>query len=203
MLEAAPATETMILSSPQPATVLVALALLAAFYALGFGPALALVSRWRLPPRYLGPLSAAASALLAYLLFWTTYLAPTWRSRAVALSYVLSAGVAALLLRNAATRSLLRRRDAWLGPVVGALVTGAYLGFLFLTNVTANFRFSWELPADNLVPAFFATRLIEARPLPTPPPPLWPENRASERPPLQAAVVVALSPFTRGVVDAD
>lgn len=181
--------------------VLEGLALVLGFLALGLGPALFL-QRWtELPQRYLCLLTLLVTCVSSYVIFWISFFLPDARLPAVAVALAIS-GV--LLVVAAPVRLLvatLGRRSAWALPLATALLGAACLWPLMRAGPGVNDRFAWKLPSDNILPGLFAHRVVLHGSTVRPVPPLWPDgDRASERPPLQAAVVVAVGSLVPGIV---
>jgi hypothetical protein len=170
-----------------------------AFHALGIGPALVL-RRWTaLPWRSLGLLTFVATALVSYAVFWMAFLAPTWRLPAVGATVCAGLAAGTIAIRRSGL-SPLRSPDVWRPPLVTALVAVLYLLPLLLGGPAINDRLAWKLPSDNILPGLFAHRVVLHASTARPVPPLWPDgDRASERPPLQAAIVVAVGSLVPGL----
>ena len=80
------------------------------------------------------------------------------------------------------------------------MLAAIYVAPLLLGGPGVNERFTWTLPSDNILPALFAHRVVARASTDRPVPPLWPDgDRASERPPLQAAIVVAVGSLVPGI----
>jgi hypothetical protein len=176
------------------------LALVLGFIALGLGPALFL-QRWTdLPQRYLCLLTLLATCVLSYIIFWVSFFFPDARLPAVAVALAIS-GV--LLVVAAPVRvhlATLGRRSTWALSLATALLGAACVWPLLRAGPGVNDRFAWKLPSDNILPGLFAHRVVLHGSTVRPVPPLWPGgDRASERPPLQAAVVVAVGSLVPGI----
>jgi hypothetical protein len=173
----------------------------AAVILFGFGSGL---GTWlhrgsRLPGWFWLPLVSAAACLVSYLLFWVYFLSPEAGRIASWVSWGASVAAFVWLVRDADTRVLLRQRDAWLPGLLTALVMASYLASAFAVPIDINQRFRFPMPADNVLPRMFAERLYDGRyGLGVPPAPLDVDWRSSDRPPLQAAVIVAALPLRVG-----
>ena len=174
------------------------LVLFVAFHALGLGPALWLRARTRLPARHLALLIAASTAVVSYGIFWIAIVAPRLRSASVAAGLTASIALAASMRWGGRPWQRLGR-EAWLPAVLAGALAAAWLAPLIAAPPPINHRLAWELPADNVLPGLFAARVMRGEALARPMPPLWADgDRATERPPLQTAVVIGLSPLLRG-----
>ena len=174
--------------------------LLLSLHLLGLGPALLLWRRLELPPRYVAPLAVAATALVSYIVFWSTFVAPSARMPAVGAAVLASLVGLAIAGRDPDVRAALRSLSVW----APSLAAGAYallcLWPFLAGGAAVNERFAWKLPSDNILPAILADRVVLGASVARPVPPLWPNgDRTSERPPLQAAIVVAVGSTVRGV----
>jgi hypothetical protein len=177
-------------------------ALVLGFHALGLGPALLLRRSTDLPWRYVYLLTLLATCLLSYAIFWISFFLPSARLPVVAVAL----GISGLLTITAVPPRLMlatmRRRPLWALPLATALFATACLWPLLRTGPGVNDRFAWKLPSDNILPGLLANRVVLRASTVRPVPPLWPNgDRASERPPLQAAVVVAVGSLLPGVTD--
>lgn len=148
------------------------------------GPGSWLVQRLALPPAFAVPLGFAAFATGAYGGFFLWYAAP-WAGRSFALAWF-AAGIALTAVR----------RRVWtlaaLAPGLLALALGAlWLGVLVAGGRPPEDRFLWTLPVDNRLPALFAQKLAGGES----PTPLIGDWLSSDRPPLAAALHLALPPF--------
>jgi hypothetical protein len=180
------------------ATLTTGILLFIGFHALGLGPALLLRRRLALPQRFLGPLTAACTAAVSYAVFWIALIAPGARLAAVALFLVASLAVAAAALRSGQLRPALIPAS-WLPPVLGGVLAVVYLAPVITSGPDVNHRLTWTLPSDNVLPGLFAWRIVQRGDPTVPAPPLKPgADQATERPPLQAAVVVAVGSMVRG-----
>jgi hypothetical protein len=180
-------------------TLVTGLLVVIAFQALGLGPALLLRSWAALPWRFVTLLTLGATATFSYGIFWIAFLAPALRLPIVGASLAASLAAAAIAVRRSGLAPL-RQRDVWGPPLVTALLTVIYVCPLLIGGPGVNDRLAWKLPSDNILPGFFAHRVVLGASTERPVPPLWPGgDRASERPPLQAAVVVAVGSFAPGI----
>ena len=182
------------------ATLVTAGMVIVAFHALGIGPALVLRSWTALPWRFVALLSLLATSVLSYAVFWIAFVVPFLRLPLV--GGVLIASIAVGLVawyRGGGWAGVSTVMAA--GPAVAAtLVAAAYVTPLLLGGPGVNDRFTWKLPSDNILPGLFAHRVVLGGSTARPVQPLWPDgDRASERPPLQAAVVVAVGSMVPGI----
>ena len=180
-------------------TLVTGLLVVAAVQALGLGPALLLRAWAALPWRFLALLTLLATAVLSYAIFWIAFLAPAVRLPLVGVTLCASLAAGVVALRRCGLGPF-RRRDVWGPPLATALLTAIYVCPTLLGGPGINDRLAWTLPSDNILPGLFAYRVVRHASTERPVPPLWPHgDRASERPPLQAAVVVAAGSFVPGV----
>jgi hypothetical protein len=171
----------------------------AAFHALGLGPALLLRSWTALPWRFLALLTLLVTALLSFGVFWIAFVAPVVRLPVVGATLCVSVAAGAFALRRSGLAPL-QRRDVWGPPLATALLTAIYVCPLLLGGPGINDRLAWKLPSDNILPGLLAYRVVLRASTERPVPPLWPRgDRASERPPLQAAVVVTAGSLVPGI----
>jgi len=166
--------------------------------ALGLWPGTLTVRALRLPAAFWMPVTLAASALVAYVLFWIFFLWPRAGEPIALSALVLGVGGWLWCLESPAVRASLRDPDAWLPGLLALLLLVAYLAHLAWPDVRAWERFTIPIPAgDNLVPNWLAERIYNGYYHLTTPPPLsttfW-VTRSSDRPPLLAAIVVSLRP---------
>jgi hypothetical protein len=180
-------------------TFLTGVALVLGFYALGLGPALFL-QRWTdLPSRYVSLLTLLATCVLSYVIFWIAFFAPDARLPIVAVALAISGWLVVVAAPGRVLVATLSRPSVWALPLAAAFFAAACLWPLLRDGPEVNDRFAWKLPADNILPGLFAYRVVEHASTVRPVPPLWPDgDRASERPPLQAAVVVAVGSLVPG-----
>jgi len=181
-------------------SLLTGVTLFCAFQLLGAGLAIRLAAWADLPPRFFAVLTSVSTAGLSYGLFWLSYLAPELRSTAVGACAAVSLGSLSLALRHPQSRALLFSRESLL-PF--ALTGGLCVAWLppLLSGPPINHRIGWELPSDNILPGLVAYNVLTSQGVA--PKPLLGDggDRASERPPLQAAVVVAVGTLVRGSND--
>jgi hypothetical protein len=179
-------------------TVITVVLVIAAFHALGVGPALVLRSWTALPWRFLALLSLLATSILSYGVFWISFAVPWLRLPLVGGVTCASVAVGAVAWYRA-RRGVEHRGGG--GPALAATVGAAiYVTPLLLGGPAVNDRFTWKLPSDNILPGLFAHRVVVGDSTVRPVPPLWPGgDRASERPPLQAAVVVTVGSMVPGL----
>ncbi|MEO5822194.1 MAG: hypothetical protein ABIT71_16945 [Vicinamibacteraceae bacterium] len=175
-----------------------ALALFVGFQILGLGLALRLRVLADLPPRFLGLLITASTALLSYGVFYVAVILPSMRSAAVVAVTLASVLATAAFLRTGAARAALLTPTAWLPQLLAGLLAAIYLWPVLAAGPAINDRLTWTLPSDNILPGLFAHRIMTT---------VGPErtaglgptgDHASERPPLQAAVVVTVGSMVRG-----
>jgi hypothetical protein len=168
-------------------------------HALGLGPAILLRRRTALPPRFIGALAVGATAVVAYAIFWIAFVVPPARLALVGAALLTSVAIGARTCRQPGVLAELRAPAAWGPAVIGAAVAAIYLLPLLAGGPLVNDRLAWKLPSDNIVPALVASRIVEGTSTARPVPPLWPGgDRASERPPLQAAVVLSVGGLVPG-----
>jgi hypothetical protein len=181
-------------------TLSMAVTLWVGLYAIGLGPALEL-RRWTgLPLRFVGLLAMLSTAVVSYAVFWIAFGAPRTRLAVVAAALLVSVALAIRHLRVAADRRDMRRTTVWGPPALVGILAMVYLSPLLIGGPGVNDRFTWKLPSDNILPGLFAHRVVLGGSTVRPVPPLWPNgDRASERPPLQAAVVVTVGSVFPGI----
>jgi hypothetical protein len=168
---------------------------------LGAGPGTAWLRGWRLPAYYWLPLTLTSACLVSYGLFWIYFFDA--RTGHVAALVCWWASVAMLLWQLSRTRrsaapvaAMLRDRDAWLPLLLMLTLTVAYLFLLFARDAPVNTRFTWHLPPDNIIPQLLALRIAPEAPASQPQSPfLVADWLSSDRPPLEAAIVLAVRPF--------
>jgi len=156
------------------------------------------VRRLRLPPVFLAPLVFAAGSIAAYAVLWAYFFDPRAGRAAWTVLVLLNATwLGPRLYRGWRGEGF--APDAWMPFALTALVTAACVGYLAWAGVSPPRRFTIALPvADHLVPQLFADRL--AKGLREEPQPLAPLTtfalitQTSDRPPLQAGVVLAARP---------
>jgi hypothetical protein len=176
-------------------------ALFVGFHLLGAGLAVRLAAWADLRPRFLVALTSMATAALAYGVFWIAYLAPRLRSAAVLAVLAASCASLGLAWLRPADRARLFAFEAWLPAVLSGILCVAWLPPL-LEGLPINQRVEGRaLPSDNILPGLIAYTVVSApggalRPLLD-----VSGDRASERPPLQAAVTVAVGTLVRGTDD--
>jgi hypothetical protein len=181
-------------------TLATGLVLFLAFHLLGLGPALLVWRRLALPPGFVGVLATAASALLSYVVFWIAFFAPRTRLPVLGAIGLASLAAAVLAGRDLEVRRALRRPATWAPSLAAGTYTLLVLWPILAGGPAVNDRFAWKLPADNIVPAILAERVVFGASVVRPVPPLSEGgDRASERPPLQAAIVVAIGSAVRGL----
>jgi hypothetical protein len=165
----------------------------------GLGLGLWTTRRLRLPPIFVPAVVFASACLQAYLLFFVWFFSP--RAGTQLTRAVLAASVAWALYLLRPLESVRPRREPLLA--IGQMLLVAYGFLLVLTAVPvpAAQRFSFSLPIDDSLPRFLADRFsFGLFQWVTPQPSLGGHYQASDRPPLQAAVVVivrALLPIDR------
>jgi hypothetical protein len=176
------------------------LALWIGLHAFGLGPAILLRRRAALPLRFLGPLAVALTATIAYGIFLIAFVVPPARLALVGAALLASLALTAWAGRRPGTLAELRAPAAWGPAALGGALAVIYLLPLLAGGPIVNDRFAWKLPSDNILPAIVADRVVLRTSTERPVPPLWPDgDRASERPPLQAAVVVTVGTLVPGI----
>jgi hypothetical protein len=180
------------------------------FVLLGLVPGLALTRALRLPAAFCTPMVFATSSAIAYALFWLFFFWPTQAALIASFVLILSvAGVFGAALFSDLLR-VLRERDVWLPGALMFTLTCAYLAYLFWAGVPVDQRFTVPLlPEDNLFPLYLADRFFYRYTFdPAPQAPLTTfilPTKSSDRPPLQAAVVLAVRALSliepRGRID--
>jgi hypothetical protein len=164
----------------------------------GIGPATVLLRAGRLPASLWLPLTFLLASAASYGV-WCAYVVDPTFGRAISLGMwlvsVASFGWTIARSPDApAIRETLRRRDAWLPATLTIALTFAYLCLLSARTASPNDRFTWSLPPDNDIPRLLAVRMeqpVASRPDGF----LLGDWRSSDRPPLQAGIVLALRPF--------
>jgi hypothetical protein len=180
-------------------SVATAIVLFVGFQVLGLGLALRVRAAADLPPRFLGLLITASTALLSYGVFWVAVLMPSMRSVVVAAVTAVSALVTAAALRTGAARAAVRATTVWMPPLLAGVLAAIYLWPVLAAGPVINDRLTWTLPPDNILPGLFAHRIVTAAGPERAAGLLGPGgDHASERPPLQAAVVVTIGSMVRG-----
>jgi hypothetical protein len=169
------------------------------FHAIGLGPAL-LLRRWTdLPWRYVCLLTLLASSVLSYAAFWMVFIAPATRPAVVGAILLGSLAVLPLAVPRGQFAATVGRPSVWGPSLATALLSAACLWPLLISGPRVNDRFAWQLPSDNILPGLFAHVVLRGSTV-RPVPPLWPDgDRASERPPLQAAVVAIVGSTVPGI----
>lgn len=165
---------------------------------LGAGPATALVRARGLPPWFWAPLCLAAAALGGYVVFFATFLDPG-AGRVVAVAWwIASVGWAGLLVRRRpearAAPGPVVPRDAWLPLLLTVGVALLYVLVLVAREAGTDQRFTWTLPNDHALPYLLANYTASGSEH-DPSGFLVGDWLASDRPPLQAGVVLATRPF--------
>jgi hypothetical protein len=168
-------------------------ALVLAGYGLGLG--VLIVRRGGLPSRLLTPIAVAAAAVQAYFLFFVFLWHPAAGTRAAQVLLLLDLALLWRERRHIAALS----RDAW---APAALVVATSLGYLLVVDVlpvVPNQRYFAALPPDNVLPRYLADNIHDGVYLrPGEKPPIIDDYRASDRPPLQAALVLMTRAVSRG-----
>ena len=156
----------------------------------------------RLPSWFWLPCVSGTAGLLAYALFYVSFVSPNAGRLASVLCWGTSVVLFAAALRDPAVRRTLRQRDAWLPALLTALLTTSYLASAIASDAPVDHRFRFPLPPDNVLPQMFADRIAAGTyGLGVTPPPLDADWRSSDRPPLQAALVLATRPLRAGHAD--
>jgi hypothetical protein len=167
------------------------------FVLFGAGLATAVVRRLRLPACFWLALVFGATAITSYLDFYVWFFSPSLGRQVSLATLIVSALALAWQCRDESVRRLLTQRDVWLPGLLTLLVMLAYLCVLAWPRTLANYRFDLHLPPeDNIVPRVLADRFEWGfYRHETPPPIMWPGYRSSDRPPVQAGIVLALRPW--------
>ncbi len=155
---------------------------------------LAAARRFTLDTVQLGCVALAATAVSGYCIFWCWFL--SWR---LVRPLGIAAEVAALLYIVLIARRLTQQDRLVLKPMIApaALIftasvlvlsaTYAYGGLPYNVFITAGSRFSHQLPLDDEIPYTFAHSMMKEHKVPIPIQGNW---HASDRPPLQSAIVM-------------
>jgi len=107
-------------------SVATAIALFVGFHLLGLGLALRVRAAADLPPRFLGLLITASTALLSYGAFWAAVMTPSIRLVVVVMTAV-SVLATAAALRAGQARAAMRATSAWLPPLLAGVLAAVYL----------------------------------------------------------------------------
>ncbi len=171
--------------------------LVALFLCLGLAPGTLMTSALRVPRYFWTPLVLGCASLIGYAIFWAYFFFPVNARLLSTAVPIFAAAWFAVVLSSAHHRETLRDRDAWLPIVLSAILMVAYQGYVLWAGVTSTVRFTLPLPPeDNIFPLYFANRLFNGlyTPWQTPPPftTMLLEAQSSDRPPLQAGVVLAV-----------
>ena len=171
--------------------------LVALFLCLGLAPGTLMTSALRVPRYFWTPLVLGSASLIGYAIFWAYFFFPVNARLLSSAVPIFAAAWFAIVLTSAHHRETLRDRDAWLPIVLSAILMVAYQGYVLWAGVTSTVRFTLPLPPeDNIFPLYFANRLFNGlyTPWQTPPPftTMLLEAQSSDRPPLQAGVVLAV-----------
>lgn len=174
------------------------------FMGFGVGPATALVARCALPRVLWAPVALLWTTGVAYAIWWVYFVNPTSGRPVTVLCWLGSAALFAWLVTAArdarANRTMLLDVKTWIPAAIMLVLTLAYLCVLSAREVSINDRFTWQLPPDNVMPSMLAERLE----LPPPSRPrgfLFADWLTSDRPPLQAGLVLAARPFDISWID--
>lgn len=171
--------------------------MVALFLCLGLAPGTLMTSALRVPRYFWTPLVLGCASLIGYAIFWAYFFFPVNARLLSSAVPILAAAWFAIVLTSAHHRETLRDRDAWLPIALSAILMVAYQGYVLWAGVTSTVRFTLPLPPeDNIFPLYFANRLFNGlyTPWQTPPPftTMLLEAQSSDRPPLQAGVVLAV-----------
>ncbi|MGH9161624.1 MAG: hypothetical protein ACRD2X_16795 [Vicinamibacteraceae bacterium] len=170
----------------------------------GVGPATALLARCALPRILWVPVTLLWTAGVAYGIWWVYFANPTLGRPVTLACWLGSAALFGWLVTAArdarANRTALLDVKSWLPAAIMLVLTLAYLCVLSAREVWINDRFTWPLPPDNAMPSMLAERL-EVPPLSRPRSFLRADWLTSDRPPLQAGVVLAARPFDISWID--
>jgi hypothetical protein len=184
------------MGSPLAANVADTLWLPLVFVLFGAAIATALVTRLRLPAHFWLPLVFAGTGLTSYVLFYVWLFDTTTGRQASWCAPILGALAFAWQCRQANVRRFLKQRDVWLPGLLLMLIMAAYLCVLAWPQTLVNYRFKIPLPPeDNIAPRLLADRLEWGLFKHSALPPLITDFRSSDRPPLQAAVTLAMRPW--------
>lgn len=164
-------------------------AALLAVVCAGWG--LRLARAFDLPAAFVAPLGFAAFTAGAYGVFYAFVVGPS-AGRVLACTWiVVSVAVLVAELRSGGGARRLRAREAWLPPALAVVLAASYLALLGAAAEPLHTRFTWELPPDNLIARVLADRLWAGEPVR----PFLGDWTSSDRPPLQAALELALRPL--------
>jgi hypothetical protein len=176
------------------------LAHLVLFLSPGLLPALVLVRRFAFPPGLTVISAITFSSLVGYVAFWLYFWSPSvGRYSSIAITLLALIGLSAALLKSPAVRAQLWAADVR-GPVMlMALVGLFYLSFLYSADLgliaedQPRYRLiDYRIPVDNILPLEFAQRIHQGQD----PRHLFGNWQSSDRPPLQAGMVLLQMPFT-------
>src|SRR5687768_2406114 len=167
------------------------------FLGLGLAPGTLMTSALRVPRYFWTPLVLGSASLIGYAIFWAYFFFPVNARLLSSAVPIAAASWFAIVLTSAHHRETLRDRDAWLPMAMSAMLLVAYQGYVLWAGVTATVRFTLPLPPeDDHFPLYFANRLFNGfyTPWQTPAPltTFILETQSSDRPPLQAGVVLAV-----------
>jgi hypothetical protein len=163
----------------------------------GFGTCLHRASR--LPAWFWLPCVSGAACLAAYALFFVFVFSSDAGRIAALVAWSVSVGLFALSWRDARVRQTLRQRDVWLPVLLTAVLTASYLASVLASDLIVNDRFRFPLPGDNYMPRVMAEWLASGSYTTRGAPKMlvgdW---HMSDRPPLQASLVLAALPLQVG-----
>jgi hypothetical protein len=171
--------------------------LVALFLCLGLAPGTVMTRALRVPRYFWTPLVLASASLIGYAIFWAYFFFPSYARLLSSTVVIVAAAWFAVVMTSKAHRETLRDRDAWLPILLSAILMVAYQGYVLWAGVTSTVRFTTPLPPeDNIFPLYFANRLFNGLYTPSQAPApfttLLLDAQSSDRPPLQAGVVLAV-----------
>ena len=166
------------------------------FLCLGLAPGTVLTSALRVPRYFWTPLVLASASLIAYAIFWAYFLFPASARLLSSAVVIVAAAWFAIVLTSKPHRETLRDRDAWLPIVLSVLLMVAYQGYVLWAGVTSTVRFTMPLcPTTSsrcISPTACSTGSTRCGSRRAPFTTLVFEAQSSDRPPLQAGVVLAV-----------
>ena len=170
----------------------------------GFAVALTIKRRASMEPHRLILVALVASGLLGFVTFWA-YFINLGLGKATSIAIV-AAGCGAIGFYGWQSHKRGERllSKAASVPIIAALLVAIFyssLGFLYLMDENAGVAtqrrfFRYPLPPDNVLPELLADRLYHNEPLR---PTLFSDWQTSDRPPLQAGLVLLERPLWAGV----
>ena len=166
-------------------------------FIMGLPIATWMVQRWKLPSFLLVMMAILVSSVIGYIAFWVYLLSSVVGYIFSVVVFLLSLRLVWRLYRQQQLMPLLQTRDVFF-PILLIFTVGlAYLAVLYLVNAgetaaeLAQMRFfAGSMPPDNILPKMFADRLFEGKD----PRQLFGDWLSSDRPPLQAGIVLFQRP---------